>query len=247
MQISGSPPARRERGGHARRVVALVVAATVSLQLSPAWAACTPVGDALLILDASSSMLRVTSSGATRFNLARQAISATVDLFPNEASIALRLYGSQTQAVRRNCSDSVLAVPFSTASRNRSAIKLALASSHARGLTPIAYALQEARKDFSSAATGRTIILISDGGESCGGEPCAIAVALADEGFVINTIGLGTDVRDQLQLRCVAMATGGEYFNVPVAAELQEKLAEALGVCPVADRTTFPRYREAFG
>ena len=89
--------------------------------------------------------------------------------------------------------------------------------------------------------------MISDGAESCGGEPCAVAVALADEGFVINTIGLGTDVRDQLQLRCVAMATGGEYFHVPVAAELQEKLAEALGVCPVANRSTFSLYREAFG
>ena len=88
MQIPRWSSGRSERGGQTRRIVALVVAAAVSLQLSPASAACTRVGDALLILDASSSMLKVTSSGATRFNLARQAISATVDLFPNEALIA---------------------------------------------------------------------------------------------------------------------------------------------------------------
>jgi Ca-activated chloride channel family protein len=205
------------------------------LPLAPAVAACVPKDrDALLILDSSFSMLRTASGGISRFNLARQAVYATLDLMPDYARVALRLYGSESQAARSDCKDSVLKVPFAPAFGNRTAIKLALAASHARGLTPIAYALLQASGDFGESAADRTIVLVSDGGETCGGDPCAVAALLAGQGFVINTVALQPDIQGRRQLQCIAKATGGEYFAVPTAAQLQDKVMQALGICPIA-------------
>jgi Ca-activated chloride channel family protein len=226
----------RPSRAHVRHAVpfALALLAATTAPLAPALAVCTPDRDALLILDASYSMLSRAGNGMTRFTLARQVIDQTVDLFPPDARIALRLYGSAAQAVRMDCRDSVLMVPFAPAAKNGALIKLALADAHARGVTPIAYALEQAAGDFRDDSIGRTIVLVSDGGEDCNGDPCATAAALHDQGLVINTIGLGVDVRGGRQLQCIAKASGGQYYAVPVAAQLQDKLIQALGICPVA-------------
>jgi Ca-activated chloride channel family protein len=128
----------------------------------------------------------------------------------------------------------MLKVPFAPAATNAAVIKLALADSHARGVTPIAFALEQAVADFGENSLGHTIVLVSDGGEDCNGDPCATAAMLHSEGFVINTVGFGTDVQGGRQLQCIARASGGQYFPVPVAVQLQDKLMQALGICPIA-------------
>jgi Ca-activated chloride channel family protein len=213
---------------------ALAFAAATVAPLAPAVAACSPSRDALLILDASYSMLRRLNTGMTRFAAARDVIDQTVDLFPADARIALRVFGSGAQTGRNDCRDTVLKVPFAPAATNAALIKLALAESHARGVTPIAFTLQQAAGDFHDSSISRTIVLVSDGAEDCNGDPCGAAAALYAAGFVINTIGFGTSVQGSRQLQCIAKATGGEYYAVPVAAQLQDKLMQALGICPVA-------------
>jgi Ca-activated chloride channel family protein len=160
-------------------------------------------------------------------------VQAAVDLFPDDGLIALRLYGSQVTANARACSDSVLAVGFGPAKTNRALISEALSRVRARGVTPIDYALRQAAQDFPENAT-RTIILVSDGRESCDGDPCAAASDLAADGFVINTVGFQVDRVGQAQLKCIAAASGGTYFDVPVASELAVKLRDALGECLIA-------------
>jgi Ca-activated chloride channel family protein len=202
------------------------------MALAPVAQACEP-RDALLILDASESMTRNSGSGPPRMSVARRAVQAALDIFPDDARIALRLYGSQAGAGVRNCEDSVLVVGFAPAATNRIEITEAMSRVRARGLTPIEYALEEAAGDFPEDAT-RTIILVSDGRESCGGDPCAAAAKLATQGFVINTVGFQVDRVGQSQLMCIAKASGGQYFDVPVAVGLADKLREALSNCVVA-------------
>ena len=69
----------------------------------------------------------------------------------------------------------------------------------------------------------------------CDGNPCTVAATLATQGFVINVIGLMTSGLPRASLRCIAAATGGSYFDVQVAAQLQDRLTQALQDCPVAD------------
>jgi Ca-activated chloride channel family protein len=249
--MAGRPGGGRDRdpirsAGHALGAFLGLVAA-IATSVVPATAACVPGdGAALLILDASYSMLQLIG-GVTRFTVARQALNASVELFPDGAKIALRLYGSESQAARADCTDTVLKVPFAPAAGNRALIKLALASSLARGVTPIAYALEQASRDFPEDATSRTIVLITDGGETCGGNDCDIAGRLGRQGFVINTVGFQADARGRRQLQCIAMASGGQYFPVPTVVQLPDKITQALGVCPVAIGPPPRRRAQALG
>jgi Ca-activated chloride channel family protein len=205
--------------------------AACTMPLAPVARACEPTNrDALLILDASDSMLRYSGTAITRFNVAKKAIQAALDLFPDDGLVGLRLYGSQAPVSRELCTDTVLAVPLAPATENRKAITSALTNARARGKTPIAYALEQAAADFPEHAT-RTIILVSDGRQ---GDPCATAVQLAKRGFVINTVGFQVDRPGRSQLQCIAAATGGQYFNAPVALQLTNRLLDALGVCTIA-------------
>jgi len=226
-----------------RFLIALIVA--IAMPFGSFAQACSVSDRAvLLLLDASYSMLNRVASPAgatTRFAAARNAVSGVVDLFPDDGFLALRFYGSQTPAVRMDCGDSVLAVPFAPAVANRTPIKLAMAQAHARGVTPIAFSLAQAAHDFPSDALQRTIILVSDGGESCDGDPCATAALLHTQGFVINAVGFMIAGIARAQLRCIAAASGGKYFDVPVAVSLSESLGQAFGQCPVA---MLPRARD---
>jgi Ca-activated chloride channel family protein len=227
--------------GRARRLISrslcfgLGLGAALALAVGPAAAACVPSdSDALLILDLSYSMLQSAGNGTNRINAARQALETAVDRFPDNGRIALRFYGSEAGGTLHTCVDSILAVPFATAAVNRLPIRAALAAARARGLTPIAYALQQAVGDFQGDHIGRTIVLVSDGSDTCGGDACAAATQLGSEGFIINTIGFLSDIHGARELQCIALASGGQFFSVRTAARLADTLLQAFGVCPIA-------------
>jgi Ca-activated chloride channel homolog len=232
---------RRRRANSFVCVPAL--AAALAMPFCPVvQAACVPSEpSALLMLDASESMLVYTAGGASRFEFARRSLKAALDLLPDYGLVALRFYGSEAYANQRICTDSILAVPFAPTAHNREPIRLALASARARGRTPIAFALEQAASDFPAEAT-RTIVLVSDGSENCDGNPCGTASALAAKGFVINTVGFQADRLGRLQLQCIAEASGGQFFNAPTAVQLTDQLLLALGVCTVVQNPTKPRW-----
>ena len=90
-----------------RRHAVLALGLAFALPCGSFAEACTPSDSAvLLMLDASYSMLRMVAGGGSRFNAARTAVDAAVDLFPDDGLLALRIYGSQSQVVRNDCTDS---------------------------------------------------------------------------------------------------------------------------------------------
>jgi Ca-activated chloride channel family protein len=218
----------------------LLAAALTMPIVSDASAACSNDRDVLFIVDASVSMLYLGLGGLNRFDAARAAIVADLDLLPSDGRVALRFFGSQSPAVRTDCRDSDLAVPFRPAASNKALIIQALAAAAPQGITPMAYALQEAMSDFPPGAVDPTIIVISDGGENCGGDVCAAATALARDGVVVNAVAIQADDKGQQQLQCISRATGGEYFPVPTTTVLADAIEQALDVCPVAEQWPLP-------
>jgi Ca-activated chloride channel family protein len=191
----------------------------------------------MLMLDASYSMLRTVARtvSPTRFSVARDALAGITDRYPLDGYLALRLYGSQSSVGRRDCTDTTLAVPFGRGPENRLAVKRALAATHARGVTPIALALQQAIADFSDPMRERLIVIVTDGGESCDGDPCATALGMAAQGFVIDTVGfLINDALSREQLQCMARVTHGSYVDVQSYLDLPDKLANLLSECAIA-------------
>ncbi|HEU0101852.1 MAG TPA: VWA domain-containing protein [Mycobacteriales bacterium] len=220
---------RSPRGGTpAVLVVGLALAATGATAtpahaLSPAKV--TP-GSLELVLDASGSMAGPDPSGGTKIDAARRAITGMLGALPSSTPVAVRAYGGTYEDRERGCSDTRLVVPVGPA--RASAATAALAGLQPTGYTPIAASLRAAAADLPASGP-RTIVLVSDGEETCGGDPCAVARELAGAGvgLRVDTVGYGVDERTRTQLGCVAAATGGQYTEAPDGDALTVQLAAA--------------------
>lgn len=135
----------------------------------------------LLIVDASSSMLQPWVDKEMRFHVAGRIVGGLMDSIyavnPN-VEFGLRVYGHQSPAQNNDCFDSRDEVMYSK--NNWTQMQLRLASIQPFGVSPIAYSLSEAaRGDLLDVAhNAYSIILITDGGESCGGNICDVVKKL---------------------------------------------------------------------
>lgn len=184
-----------------------------------------------LVLDASGSMNARLPNGETRIAVAKRAIKEVAALVPSEAQLSLRLYGAQASAKQKQCEDTNLAVPSGTAGATGNAIAASVDAVKAQGYTPIAYSLGQVAGDFPADAKERVVVLISDGKETCQGDPVLAARALAAKGITVHTVGFIVDTAARGQLQAVARATGGTYFDAPVGPELPDTLRQALNAC----------------
>ncbi|WP_133957220.1 vWA domain-containing protein, partial [Aminivibrio pyruvatiphilus] len=171
-----------------------------------------------LILDASGSMWAKLGS-STRIEVAKDALGKIIDDLSERKGIAvgLRVYGHRTN----DCKDSKLEIPIGPLDGKK--MKDFIGKIKPKGKTPIAYSLQEAAKDFQKDFTGsKVIILVTDGLESCGGDPCAAAKALAEKGIVskIHVVGFGMDKKSVSQLECIVKPSAGLLLEANSAAEL---------------------------
>jgi len=173
----------------------------------------------LFVFDASQSMFGRFQSD-TKFNIAVRLFSSILDSLrtvPN-LELALRVYGHQKQFPPQDCNDTRLEVPFSK--DNITKIKHVLRTITPKGTTPIAYSLDQASKDFPSCDNCRNVVvLITDGLEECGGDPCAVSVRLQKAGILLKPfiIGIGKSFKEQFD--CV-----GTYFDAKNEKEFQTAL-----------------------
>jgi hypothetical protein len=194
-----------------------------------------------LILDASGSMNAKLPNGETRIAVARRAVKGVASLVPAQARLGLRLYGAQSPASQKNCQDTHLGVPFGPAGTLGEVITKVVDDAKAQGYTPIAYSLAQAANDFPADAKERVIVLVSDGKETCQGDPAVAAKALAAKGITVHTVGFIVDTAARGQLQAIARATGGSYFDAPVGPELPDTLKSALNACKKTVATLPPR------
>ena len=111
--------------------------------------------------------------------------------------MALRVYGHQKQYPPQICDDTRLEVPFSK--DNTARIKHVIKSIIPKGTTPIAYALLQSVNDFPACDNCRNVvILITDGLEECGGDPCSVSFELQKKGIVLKPfiIGIGKNFKE---------------------------------------------------
>jgi len=135
----------------------------------------------LILLDGSSSMVQPWGKNSQRFTAASTVITSLMDsIYKVNGSVefALRVYGHQSSVDQHDCYDTQLEVPFSK--NNRTQMMLRLANIKPVGVSPIAYSLKQAAlKDLvNEVRNAYSIILITDGGESCGGDICDVVKTL---------------------------------------------------------------------
>lgn len=181
-----------------------------------------------IVLDVSGSM-RAKAGNITRMEAAQRAIRTTVEAIDPGSNVALRLYGHRlpSEPKEASCRDTELVIPFGPLDRQK--FINAVATAQPLGQTPIAYALEQAAADFGEIGNEAVaIILVSDGEESCGGDPAKTACALRARGLelTVHTVGFGVNDIARKQLQAVATCTGGQYRDANDAGELAQSLQQ---------------------
>lgn len=182
-----------------------------------------------LILDASGSMNGRLSTGEAKISAAKRAVSDLIGKLPTDINLAFRAYGHQYHRSSNNCTDTALLVPFSTSPSSREEIRKSTNKLKAQGYTPITYVLGLAADDLKPLAGTKTIVLVSDGKETCEGDPCLVArkMAEANADLVIHTVGFGVSAETRSQLQCIANVARGKYFDADDADQLAASMEEA--------------------
>jgi len=178
-----------------------------------------------IVVDASRSMWG-RMHGQPKMTVAKDILHDVSYWYPDDLELALRAYGNTSPSESNNCADSTLLVPFGP--HNRDYIRQAIARLRPTGQTPIAYSLHQAAADFESLDSDRALVLVTDGIESCGGDPIAAARTLRERGIIVHLIGFGfgnSADEDTASLRAVANASGGRYVTAGSAEELKHALA----------------------
>jgi Ca-activated chloride channel family protein len=174
----------------------------------------------LFVLDASGSMQAVWEGNTSRMDAAKSILTKLVDSLQNNKNLelALRVYGHRYPRQSNNCQDSFLEVPFGP--KNHTVIINTIKEIKPKGTTPITYSLLQAAKDFPLTSGYRNIIiLITDGIESCGGDPCKTSVELQKRGIFLRTFVIGLGLKGSEVLDCV-----GQFFNSESTSRLTQIL-----------------------
>jgi Mg-chelatase subunit ChlD len=182
-----------------------------------------------IVFDASNSMWgRI--DGRPKIEIGKATLTDALGWLPSDLSLALRVYGHRYPRERRECTDSELLVAPGSGGRER--IRAAIASFRPRGQTPLAYSLERVAQDLGGLDGERASVLVTDGIESCGGDPVGAARVLKGKGITVHVIGFGLghgDAADVASLRAIAEASGGRFLTASNAAELRDALRASVG------------------
>jgi Mg-chelatase subunit ChlD len=182
-----------------------------------------------IVVDASRSMWG-RMEGEPKMVVAKETLLGVSREFAGPSHLALRAYGNRSESERRDCNDSELLVAF--AKDNRELINRSIEALRPLGQTPLAFALSQSARDFEGIEGDKAVVLVTDGIESCGGDPVAEARALHDQGIAIHVIGFGlgnAKDEDTASLDAIAQAGAGRFFLAGSAAELKNALAGSVG------------------
>lgn len=181
----------------------------------------------LLILDHSASMNDSTRSGESRFEVAQDVLRQYVRDLPEGSLVGFRVYG-----IDGSCNETELISPLGPLNRVQMT-SIVDNMSYPDGSTPIADALSYIPSDFQRRAGTKEVLLVTDGQETCGGDPVSVANSLAgsDPNLSIHVIGFEIDdAQAQQNLRNIPRVARGVYVPVETERDLLQALSIAVRV-----------------
>jgi Ca-activated chloride channel family protein len=184
------------------------------------------VVNVVIVLDASAGMADEIAGG-TRMDMARAGLNQYVESLPPGINVGLLLYGHRGSGDESDKAESCAAIDlvYRVGPVDRVTLKAMINSAPSIGWAPVAESLLAAQRALAGREmqTNR-ILLVTSGGDSCGGDPCQIVKEMRQSGVTttIDVIGLNLDYEAIEPLQCVANTTGGLYYSAPTADELAE-------------------------
>lgn len=189
----------------------------------------------LLILDSSGSMAGTAGGGTTKLVAAKRALRRYVAGVPDSLALGFMVYGhkgsNNAAGKAESCKGVELLHPIGKAASRR--FDRTLRRFTSTGYTPLGAALRKARQAFAGKEDAiNRIILVTDGIETCGGNPVAESRKLKQADIKVTTDVVGFDVAapaEARRLRAIAEASGGEYSDARTARDLNDYFREARG------------------
>ncbi|MEO1192309.1 MAG: VWA domain-containing protein [Pseudomonadota bacterium] len=196
--------------------------------LAAASATALQAESTIIVLDASGSMW-AQIDGAHKITIARDVLNGVLNDLPADRSLGLLAYGHRQKGV---CSDIELLVPPAPGSAG--AVRDAAAALNPKGKTPLTDSVRQAAEALRFTEEKATVVLITDGLETCDADPCALGRTLAQTGvdFTAHVVGFGLKEGEGAQIACLAQETGGRYLDAANAAELSDALTQTVAAPP---------------
>lgn len=186
----------------------------------------------MLVLDASGSMWGKIE-GKTKIEIAREAVAGMVAQWPQGRRLGLMAYGHRSKG---NCADiELLKIPTEL---DKDSFVQSVNALQPKGMTPISAAVRMAAEQLKFSEKKATVILVSDGEETCNADPCALGEELEKLGvdFTAHVVGfdINKNAKAKAQLQCLAKNTGGRYLDARNAGELVSALKTVTQPAPAA-------------
>ena len=190
-------------------------------------ASALPAGSAVeIILDASGSMLQRIGKDR-RIDIARQTLTKLVTTtIPAGTPFAFRVFGRMEDSCQSD-----LDVPLGPLNVQAVSAKIAALEAKNNAKTAIGASLEQVASDLRTVQGERLVILLTDGEETCGGDPAAAIEKLKKAGTTVrvNIVGFAIDdAKLAATFRHWADAGSGAYFDAQGAAALNEAMAQAM-------------------
>ncbi|WP_274423212.1 vWA domain-containing protein [Chelativorans sp. YIM 93263] len=184
----------------------------------------------VVAMDASGSMAG-SVGGEIKMGAAKSAAERFISRLPKDVEIGLLAFGHTGNNQESGRAESCQGVEMiAEIGSGREAISQSLAGLSATGWTPLASAIEQAGGSFSPSETPgeQVVYVVSDGEETCDGDPIAAARRLhdSDARAIVNIIGFDLAKADRAQLMEVAEAGGGSFVEARTGNELRQLMSD---------------------
>lgn len=202
------------------RILALLIACLPTLSRAE--------GRTIIVLDASGSMWGQID-GKAKLEIARTALSTVLTDIPSDTELGLIAYGHRSKG---DCKD--IETVIAPAAGTAAAITQAADKMQFLGKTPLTDAVRQAAVELKSTEEKSTVVLITDGIETCQGDPCALGAELEASGvdFTAHVVGFGLTAEEGAKVACLAENTGGKYITAGNLDSLTNALKTTVAAAP---------------
>lgn len=191
----------------------------------------TEKSEVMFVLDGSNSMWGQID-GTAKISIAKDVMTDLITNLDPNVNMGLMAYGHRR---KNDCKDiEVMALPSPV---DRARMIERVQNITPRGKTPISQALLLGAVSVEYFSGKSSVVLVSDGLETCDADPCAQArsLGIVNPGFDVHVVGFDVTKEESESLQCIADATGGKFFRANNANELKDALAQTVAAVQGTD------------
>ena len=190
----------------------------------------------IIILDSSGSMVgRI--SGQRKIDIARSAVRSLIGKMQPDIKLGFVAYGHRRKG---DCAD--IETIYEIGNLDVGRISRAMDKLKPIGKTPLGAAVRLAAEKLRYTEEKATVILVSDGKENCGVDPCALGRDLKAKGIDFRTHVVGFNIKksEEAGLKCLATTTGGLYVKAKDAGSLEKAMQRTVKAAAQSQQRTLP-------